>query len=190
MAEPRLSPIERSWNPLVLLLRAVMRLVVGDVIPQAKILFPRAPKTIPAHLMMLSTMEYGLSLPPRRNVLIRLMASQTNDCEFCFDLSAYLATRSKYVDDADLQAFASFESSDRFDEADRAMLRYVREINQSEGSSDETFNTLREYFSEKEIVEITWLDAAENYLNLQSRPLGISSQGYCALPESTIKTGN
>lgn len=34
---------------------------------------------------------------------------------------------------------------------------------------------MRERFNETEIVEITWLNAAENYFNLQAAVLGIGS---------------
>ena len=37
------------------------------------------------------------------------------------------------------------------------------------------FEALRARFSEKEIVELTWVNAAENYYNLQAAVLGIGS---------------
>jgi alkylhydroperoxidase family enzyme len=39
--------------------------------------------------------------------------------------------------------------------------------------SDATFASLRKQFNDREIVEITWLNALENYYNLINIPLEI-----------------
>jgi len=49
--------------------------------------------------------------------------------------------------------------------------------------SDATFAELQRHFNEREIVEITWLNALENYYNLINLPLGIESDGLCAIAE-------
>jgi hypothetical protein len=49
--------------------------------------------------------------------------------------------------------------------------------------ADETFSALREHFSDEQIVAITWLNAVENYFNLLNAPLGIESDGLCAIAE-------
>jgi len=43
---------------------------------------------------------------------------------------------------------------------------------------------MRACFSEKEIIEITWLQAFTTYLNRMAVPLGIGSDGFCALSYS------
>ena len=43
--------------------------------------------------------------------------------------------------------------------------------------SDETFEGLRKHFGEREIVDLTWLNAVGNYYNLMAVPLGIESDG-------------
>ncbi len=40
------------------------------------------------------------------------------------------------------------------------------------------------HFSEREIVEITWVNALENYYNLLNLPLEIESDGFCAIAEA------
>ena len=47
-----------------------------------------------------------------------------------------------------------------------------------------TFEALRRHFSEREIVEITWVNAVENYYNLINLPLGIESDGFCSLVQA------
>jgi len=46
--------------------------------------------------------------------------------------------------------------------------------------SDATWAALRAHFSETEIVELVWANAAENYFNLQATVLGFESEGLAA----------
>src|SRR5712691_248699 len=65
-----------------------------------------------------------------------------------------------------------------------AALAYVEEVTRNKRASDATFETLRKHFSEREIVEITWLNAIENYYNLINIPLEIESDGFCAIAQA------
>ena len=51
----------------------------------------------------------------------------------------------------------------------------------SDATTDETFEALRAHFDEREIVELTWLVAVENYYNRMNRALGIGSDGLCEI---------
>jgi alkylhydroperoxidase family enzyme len=55
------------------------------------------------------------------------------------------------------------------------LLAYLEEVNFTKSATDETFAGLKKHYSEKEIVEITWLNATENYYNLLAKPLGLTS---------------
>ncbi|MGA7793389.1 MAG: hypothetical protein WCA19_10145 [Candidatus Acidiferrales bacterium] len=46
------------------------------------------------------------------------------------------------------------------------------------------FEALRKHFSEREIVEITWLNAVHNYYNLINMPLEIGSDGFCEIAQA------
>jgi alkylhydroperoxidase family enzyme len=107
-----------------------------------------------------------------------------NECAFCFDLESFVALGGGGVTQEDLAALPSFETSPRFDARERAALRYVEEVNRTRTAREETFAALRLHFSEREIVELTWLNAVGNYLNLQARPLGLGSEGYCVVPHA------
>jgi alkylhydroperoxidase family enzyme len=65
-----------------------------------------------------------------------------------------------------------------------AALAYVEEATRHKRVSDATFEELRKHFDEREIVEITWLNAVENYYNLLNVPLEIDSDGFCAFAEA------
>jgi alkylhydroperoxidase family enzyme len=46
---------------------------------------------------------------------------------------------------------------------------------------DETLEEARKMFSERELVELTWVQASETYFNMQAHPLGIPSDGLAAI---------
>ncbi|HVM96507.1 MAG TPA: hypothetical protein VMT89_08965, partial [Candidatus Acidoferrales bacterium] len=105
-----------------------------------------------------------------------------NGCMYCDDLETYMALRHRAITRDDIDALTSYASSERFSEREHAALRYVEEINRTHNAGDTTWSALRTHFSEREIVEITWLNAVGTYLNLQARPLGLGDEGYCQLP--------
>jgi AhpD family alkylhydroperoxidase len=178
----RLAPITRSWNPLVWLAMLAYRLTIGKVGAPVRVIFVRAPRLVLGHLMLMATAEYLVSLDRRVRSLVRVFGSRVNGCMFCDDLESAMALRKGSLSPQDVDALADYRQSDRFSETERAALRYVEEINTTRAASDATFAALRAHFSEREVVEITWLNAVGNYLNLQAKPLGIGSEGYCALP--------
>ena len=79
------------------------------------------------------------------------------------------------MDRAQLKEVLHFEESDRFSDREKALLSYVKEVTLTKNSSDTVFDRLRQYFSDKEIVEITWVNASENYFNLLAKPMGLDS---------------
>lgn len=69
----------------------------------------------------------------------------------------------------------NFRHSDHFSEEEKALLTYVDEITTTKNADEDTFVLLKKYFSDKEIIEITWICATENYFNLMTKPLGLRS---------------
>jgi len=181
-ASPRLQPVERSWNPLVWLALAVYRSATGGTDSPIRVIFARAPRLILAHLILVGTSEYGISLDRRLRSLARVFGSRVNGCLFCDDLETRLALQHRAISREDADALAHYASSDRFSERERAALRYVEEINTTKRASDDAFAELRKHLSEKEIVELTWLNSVGNYLNLLAKPLGLAPDGACEIP--------
>ncbi|HEY2774669.1 MAG TPA: carboxymuconolactone decarboxylase family protein [Candidatus Binatia bacterium] len=179
-AAPRLAPI-RSWNPLVWLTTLIYRFSIGSTAPVG-VIFARAPRTLLAHILLMATSEYGLSLDARLRSLARVYGSRVNGCLYCDDLETRLALQHKSVERADVDALPSFRTSDRFSAREKAALQYIEEVNTTRRASDETFENLRRHFAEREIVELTWLNAVGNYLNLQAKPLGLLPDGACEIP--------
>ena len=79
------------------------------------------------------------------------------------------------------RALGSYRTSDLFSDAERAALDYCGEITRERAVSDATFETLRKHFDERQIVELTWVNAVGNFFNLLAVPLGIESDGLAEL---------
>jgi len=173
---------------MVWLIAWAYRITIGRVAAPVPILFARAPRIIFGHLMLMSTSEYGMSLDRRLRHLVRVFGSRVNLCMFCDDLETHMALKAKTVNREDIDALAHYATSSRFTERERAALRYVEEINTTRSATDESFDALKRLFTEKEIVELTWLNAVGNYLNLMAKPLGIGSEGFCSVPMRTETT--
>lgn len=166
-----------------LLLRAfnwLSRLRFGKVITPSRVIYSRLPALLWRQLPLYHLAESGLSIGHDLRFLIEIRVSSLNHCTFCEDLHRKNAQLGK-ASLAKLAAVDDFESSELFDERERIALRYVTEIAQPGSVADATFARLRACFSEREIVELTWLQAFTTYLNRMAVPLGIGSDGFCAL---------
>ena len=183
-ASPRLEPVAGSWNPLVWLALAVYRSATGGSTSPIRVIFARAPRLILAHLILVGASEYGISLDRRLRALARVFGSRVNGCLFCDDLETRLALQHKAISREDADALPHYATSDRFSERERAALAYVEELNTTKRAGDDTFAQLRKHLSDKEIVELTWLNAVGNYLNLLAKPLGLVPEGTCEIPSA------
>ncbi|HLN12485.1 MAG TPA: carboxymuconolactone decarboxylase family protein, partial [bacterium] len=81
-------------------------------------------------------------------------------------------------------ALPDYRTSPLFSARERAALAYAEEATRHKRVSDATFEELRRHCSESEIVEITWVNAVENYYNLINLPLEIGSDGLCAIAQA------
>jgi len=125
----------------------------------------------------------GIRLELELHFLIGTLASQVNGCGFCTDLGRAMAMRANQ----DLRKFdvlAEYKTNPLFSPRERAALAYAEEATRKRSVSDATFTELRRYFNDREIAEITWINAVENYYNLINIPLGIGSDGFCAIQQA------
>jgi alkylhydroperoxidase family enzyme len=88
-----------------------------------------------------------------------------------------------------LAALADYATSPRFDERERAVLRYADAMTATPVEvPDELFAALRRWFDEKQLVELTSAIAWENYRARFDHAFGIEAEGFstgaCVLPES------
>jgi len=133
-------------------------------------------KSIPAMMtsMKIYKSEKKLSLPKETKLFIRYYTSHLNDCPFCSNSNEFMIQKEN-LEFQQWKEFMNFRNSNKFSDKEKSLLAYLEEVNFSKNATDETFNNLMKYYSEKEIIEITWLNATENYFNLMAKPLGLTS---------------
>ena len=178
----RLAPIE---NPRHLVTRIVYWMTkrrLGKVMTPMKVVYARMPKIFPLVYQEVRLLEKGLRIDPALSFLVRTWVAMLNDCSFCIDIAKATAIR-KHMTLDKFDALRDYRTNLLYSDRERAALAYVEEATRHKRVTDGTFEALRRHFSEAEIVEITWLNALENYYNLINLPLEIESDGLCALAE-------
>lgn len=179
----RLTPIEKPRNPLLRLAYRVMQRQFGRAITPLKVIFARYPWALPSQLGVYAGLGKRMPIDQGLQLLIQHHTAQLNGCGFCVDIGAAMAVY-EGISREKLDAVAEWRTSTVLDARERAALAYVEEATKTKRASDETFAALRAHFDDRQIVAITWLNAVENYFNLLNGPLGIESDGLCAIAES------
>lgn len=169
----RLSAIEKPKGLLLKVAFWYSKKQFGKVISPLKYIYARSIPITKASFKMVSV-DKKLSLSSETIQFIRYYTSHLNDCPFCSNVQAYNATKAN-LEIQQWTEFMNFRNSKKFSEKEKALLAYLEEINLTKSVTNETFANLKTHFSEKEIVEITWVNASENYLNLMAKPLGLPS---------------
>ncbi len=176
----RLEPIEK---PPGLLMRAaywMMRRDLGKATTPLTVVYSRAPKLATTVYRMAQAEEKRVSLDPALKLLIHAVASHANGCGFCVDIGRARAVQ-KGVGLEKLSAIAEYRTSPLFSDAERAALRYAEVATRDKQVPDDVFEEVRKHYSEREIVEITWVNALANFYNLTNVPLELESDGLCAI---------
>ena len=84
--------------------------------------------------------------------LCRLYVSKTVECNYCGSQRSHKAAA---VSEADVDDLLEFESSDRYDERQKAALAYASALAWApHEANDEVWARLREHFSDDEIMEL------------------------------------
>jgi AhpD family alkylhydroperoxidase len=156
---------------------------LGKVMTPIKVVCTRMPGSLQALGGMLKFSSKGIQLDPELQILVGNLASQINGCASCIDMARAQAVR-EHKDLAKVDGVLDYRTDSRFTARERAALAYAEEATRNKAVSDATFETLRQHFSEREIVEITWVNAFQNFFNLINRPLGIGSDGLCSIAQA------
>ncbi len=172
--QPRMPFIQ---NPLGVFMRTVYwvsRKKYGKVIAPVGVIYARRPFLLGVANKMLAILERRISLSNELVLLIQTQAATLNGCSFCQDLKLASVLRTSLG----VEKFSSiqdFATSPHFADNEKAVLQYTKEATERTEVSDETYAQLKKFFNDEQIIEITWVNATENYFNKLSRPLGITS---------------
>ncbi|HEV2389852.1 MAG TPA: carboxymuconolactone decarboxylase family protein [Nitrososphaerales archaeon] len=183
---PRLEPIE---NPKGLTLRFIYwmtRRRFGKVPTSLKVVVARSPKMMGLAGAMAKYEAKGVHLDKELDYMINILVAGTNGCGACLDIGRMMAVKEK-MDMEKISAIPAYRTSSLFSNKERAALAYAEEATLHKRVSDTTFHELQNHFGDRDIVEITILTAIQNFANLTNIPLGIESDGLCAIAQSRKK---
>jgi AhpD family alkylhydroperoxidase len=183
---PRLEPIE---NPKGLQLRFVYwmtRRSFGKVPTSIKVGVARSPKVLGLASAM-GKYEKGIHLGKELPYMINMLVAGANGCGFCLDIGRTMAVKANMNMEKKFNALPTYRTSSLFSGKERAALAYAEEATLNKRVSDATFNELQRHYSDRDIVEITMVTALQNFTNLTNIPLGIGSDGLCAIAQSRRK---
>jgi len=93
-------------------------------------------------------------LPPRLREIVILRVATLTGSEYEWAQHAPVA-RQVGVSQQQLDAISDWKNSAEFNNEERAVLQYTDEVAQQVKVTDQTFNTLKNFFSEQLIVELT-----------------------------------
>jgi alkylhydroperoxidase family enzyme len=182
MTPPRLDPIERPPTLLARIAAIMMRRQLGKVMTPAKVIYNRVPRMYNLSWQLVKLQREGLELPHELRLLVQVWVAMVNRCTFCVDIAKAMAVK-EHIPLDKFHALPEWRTSPLFSDRERAALAYAEEATRNKKVEDATFATLRKHFSERQIVEITFLNALENFYNLLNLPLGIEDDGLCAIAE-------
>ncbi|MEE9606362.1 MAG: carboxymuconolactone decarboxylase family protein [Myxococcota bacterium] len=178
----RLQPIEKPPGPLMRFAYWMSRRQLGTVASPLKVVYARVPALARLTYQMARTEEQKLTLEPGLALLIHARTSELNGCGFCVDIARAKAV-TQHIGLEKFQALADYRTSPLFDDRERAALAYAEEVTREKRVDDATFERLRKHFNEREIVEVTWVNALANYYNLINVPLELEADGLCAIAQ-------
>lgn len=177
----RMEPIDRPPTLLARVVFFILRRVLGRVPTPYRVVFARMPKALLAHMMMVGVLDRRLRLAPDLRVLIESHVATLNGCTFCLDLVQAMGLQRTPSLRSQLGRLDAYRTDPAFSARERAALAYVEQVTRERRADDATFAALRAQFDEGEIVEITWVNALEQYFNSINGGLGIGSDGFCAI---------
>jgi alkylhydroperoxidase family enzyme len=187
--QPFLPPVEHPSNWIMKGVYALSRRRFGKVLTPLKVVSARLPVAFARFTGQISKLDRKLSLAPELALLIREQVARINVCRFCIDIGR-LFTIQQSMNREKFDQLEHYPTCELFTDTERAALDYVTELTRDKRVRPETFDRLRQFYSERAICEIVWLVASEHFYNLTNIGLNIHSDMLCDLRrhrESTDK---
>ena len=104
--------------------------------------------------------------------LAYLASSLANDCEYCSHHHTAAAKKAGVTEDQ-IAALGDFESSDRFDETEKAVIRYAVELTKTATVAPDTVAVLKQHLSDVQLVTLAATVALANFTNRFNHGLDI-----------------
>jgi len=182
----RLAPLEKPPTLTARVAYWLCERQLGRVMTPMKVIYARLPALFPLAYRLVQIERKRLRLDAPLRHLVKTWVAMLNGCSFCVDIAKASAVL-EHISLEKFQALPDWHTSPLYNDRERVALAYVEEATRNRRVSDATFAALRKQFSEREIVELTWLNALENYYNLMNVPLEIEEDGLCAIAQRRRK---
>ena len=173
-----LPPIEKPQGLFKKVVYAMSKRQFGKVPTPVKVVYSRMPIGFGMFASKISQLDRKLELPIETAYLIREQVAHINVCLFCIDIGRSFVIK-KSFNEAKFDGLEQYRSSPLFSDAERAALDYVTELTREKAVAPETFQKLRQHYSERAICDIVWLVASEHFYNLTNLGLNIHSDMLC-----------
>lgn len=175
----RIKPIEESKAPFwIKPLYSAYKKIVGKVGTSLKVQAHRPSIAWFGNLFGLSIEKSG-KVEKRIHFLAQLRAAQIIECPFCIDIIPALGKKQGILTDAEIAAVSHYFDSELFSIREKVAMEYAEAVSKTPVKvSDEMFNRVKQYFDEKQIVELTASIAFENYRARFNHALGIDSDNF------------
>jgi alkylhydroperoxidase family enzyme len=189
LKRPRLEPIEKPKGLKLRIAYWATGRPFGKVPTVIKVMVPRMPGLVKVSTDLYKMENKGIHLDKDLRHMIGTMVSGINGCGFCIDLGRAMAVQQNLSMDK-FNALPGYRTSPLFSDKERAALAYAEEATRNKRVPDNTFEELRTHFNDRDIAEITWIVAIQNYYNLLTIPLEIDSDGLCSIAQAkSVKKG-
>jgi len=176
----RFEELPAEAKPILEYARQLMGFVANDVLIMA-----RWPELLLAMQQMVSVVYGQGQLDDGLKRLVGLVTSAAAGCRYCQAHTAHGASLAPGMSPEKVAAVWDFESSELFDDRERAALRIARGAGQNPNAvTDAEFSDLRQHFDAHEVMELMGVICLFGFLNrwndtlateLESIPLNFAS---------------
>jgi len=136
-----------------------------------------APNLLDRILSLADELRHGVTIETRFRELAVLMVGVVAKSQYEFD-HHWNAARKAGLAGEMLAAMEQFETSPLFDESERAVLRYAKEVTATGEVEDATWDALRAHFGDRQATEITITIAWYNCVVRILLPLKIENEAW------------
>jgi AhpD family alkylhydroperoxidase len=173
------TPIEHHFPWYVRLFFWNQKRRYGAVLEPAR-LWGRSPRVFAALALLYGALDRRSSpIEPTLRSLVSVRVSQINWCAFCVDINSANVLK-RGVEPAKLSELATFETSTRFSEREKAALSYAEAMTYSDNQPTAMhFERLGAELDDDAIIELTALIAFQNLSSKFNAALNVTPQGFC-----------
>ena len=129
-------------------------------------------------------------ISPALRYLITVRVSQLNGCPFCVDLNSSILLQ-RGIPFSKVNELKIWRKSMLFNDIERTVLAYTEAITVTGNRvSEDMFKSLKNFFSEDQIIELTATIAFQNMSTKFNTALDVSPQGFCPIKNKNNLTAN